>query len=288
MEDHVKKGIWYFGFILIVTALAVPAFGEGDKGWVFSGHFLGSSNTDGLVMKADPTLGYGLGRHIQTYAGVPFYFVNSSSTATQTTGGFVSGIGNAYLGFHFDKKSDAVNFDSTVEGTAPTGNRTDGFSTGRATADWTNTFSRKVNQVTPFGSIGLANTVSDTAFFVRPFSSLGMVTHFNGGLNLDVAPLVQVGASAYGIQASGQQTVFSKIKKDGTSTSTTTGTSSKKRVYETSSETVGTADLTNDHGFSTWIAVHARSTVDLQVGYTKSMGYDLNTLSFGIGFRVGK
>src|SRR5215469_8364422 len=93
--------------IVLVIGLVLPARAEEERGWSFSGSFSGSSNTDGTVMKAAPVLGYNFNNHFQTYAGVPFYFVNLSSTATTTTttpttstpGGFVNGMGNAMLGF---------------------------------------------------------------------------------------------------------------------------------------------------------------------------------------------
>src|SRR5215471_14656799 len=268
--------------VLTVAVLAMPANAQQEKGWTFSGRFQGSSNSDGLVAKADPTIGYRLNPHVQTYVGVPFYFVNCSSTATQpVASGFVSGLGNAYVGLRFKIDNEALKFSSTIEGTAPTGDKDKGLSTGRATVDWTNTLSHKISRVTPFGSAGLSNTVSDTAFFVRPFSSLGLVSHFDGGMTLDVAPLVQVGASAYAVQASGQQHIFSKIKANSGSGSL----SGSKRPFETAGETIGSSNLTDDHGFSTWIGLHAGSNVDMQLGYTRSVGYDLNTVFFGIGFR---
>jgi hypothetical protein len=157
------------------------------------------------------------------------------------------------------------------------------LSTGRATVDWTNTLSHKISRVTPFGSAGLSNTVSDTAFFVRPFSSLGLVSHFDGGMTLDVAPLVHVGASAYAVQASGQQRIFSKINGNSGPGSL----SKSNRPFETATETLGSSNLTDDHGFSTWVGLHAGSNADMQLGYTRSVGYDLNTLFFGIGFHLG-
>jgi hypothetical protein len=270
--------------VLTVAVLAGPMYAEEGKGWTFSGRFQGSSNADGLVTKADPTIGYGLNPHVQTYAGVPFYFVNTSSTVTQqTTTGFVSGLGNAYVGLRFKVDNEVLKFSSTIEGTAPTGDKAKGFSTGRATVDWTNTLSHKINKLTPFGSAGLSNTVSDTAFFVRPFTSLGLVSHFDGGTTLEIAPLVHVGASLYAVQASGEQRIFSKVKGSGGA-----GTLTKSnRPFENASETIGSASLTDDHGLSTWISVRAGSNADLQLGYTRSMGYDLNTLFFGIGFRLG-
>src|SRR5262245_56683075 len=245
-------------------------------------------------MKADPTLGYSFGRTFQTYVGLPLYFVKDSATisttsTTPTSNGFMNGLGNAYVGFHLGVEREAVNFASNLEATAPTGDKDKGLSTGRVTVDWTNSFSHSFSLITPFASIGLANTVSDTSFFERPFTSLGLVSHFDGGAKFGRSPLVDVGASAYGVRAAGQQRLISKLFKrqsttSGAATSSQTG---KRGVFETGGETVGAADLANDQGFSTWLAAHAGSKVDLQVGYTRSAGYDLNTLFFGVGFRVG-
>jgi hypothetical protein len=278
------KAMRLFCSVLTVVLLAMPVFAEEGKGWSFSGRFQGSSNSDGLVTKADPTIGYSLNPHVQTYLGVPFYFVNGSSTATQlATNGFVSGLGNAYVGIRFKADSDALKFSSVIEGTAPTGDKAKGFSTGRATVDWTNILSYKINRLTPFASAGISNTVSDTAFFVRPFTSLGLVSHFDGGTTLQIAPLVDIGASLYAIQASGDQRIFSKIRGSGSSASL----QKSNRPFETATETIGSSSLTDDHGLATWVGIRAGSNADLRFGYTRSMGYDLNTVSFGIGFHLG-
>jgi hypothetical protein len=138
--------------LIVVVVVAFPALAEPeDGGWTLSGRFQGSSNADGLVLKADPTLGYSFNGHLQMYFGVPAYFVNESSTIqtqTATTSGFMSGLGNAYVGFRLGVDRDAVNYSSTLEATAPTGDKSKGFSTGRATADWTNRFSHKFSSVT--------------------------------------------------------------------------------------------------------------------------------------------
>jgi hypothetical protein len=279
-----------FCILFIVIALALPGLAQDGQGWAFSGRFQGSSNSSGLVMKADPTLAYSFNRHFQTYAGLPLYFVHESS-AIQASSGFVNGLGNAYVGVHLGVDNDSLNFGSSVEATAPTGNKDKGFSTGRATIDWTNSFSHRFSSITPFANIGLANTVSDTSFFVRPFTSLGLVTHFDGGATFQLSRLVDVGASAYGIKAAGQQRIISKTFKNQSTTSTTSSplnqAPGKNRAFDTSAETVGTADLTNDHGVSTWLAAHAGSRMNFQAGYTRSAGYDLNTVFFGVGFHVG-
>jgi hypothetical protein len=282
------RGFW---LALIIVLFAFPALAEQEgEGWSLSGRFQGSSNSDGLILKADPTVGYSFNHHFQTYFGVPFYFVNESSTIqTQTanTSGSLNGLGNAYVGFRLGVNHDTLNYSSTLEATGPTGDKAKGFSTGRATIDWTNRFSHSFSSVTPFGSAGLANTVSDTSFFVRPFTSLGLVSHFDGGAKFSLSQFVDVGASAYAVRAAGQQTIISKVFKNASTTATTAG-SGKDRAFENGHEVVGSAALANDNGFSTWLAAHAGSKMDLQAGYTRSVGYDLNTVFFGVGFRVGK
>ena len=291
--------------IVIVLGLVLPARAEEVQGWSFAGNFSGSSNSDGTVMKIAPILGYNFTSHFETYAGLPFYMVKLSPTATSTTtttstsGGFVSGIGNAFVGGRLAINNDAINYSSTLELTAPTGDKSHGFSTGRATADWTNRFSHRFDSFTPFGSLGLANTISDTSFFVRPFTSLGLVSHFEGGGSFDISDQVRVNGSAYAIGAVGNQTIISKVIKRqiaSTVSSGTTGTPGKtnasagantNRIFNTVTETVVPAQAADDHGVSTWVAV-TPGQENFYIGYSRSMHYDFNTLFFGVGFRIGK
>jgi hypothetical protein len=285
-----------FCAIALIVGLALPLHAQELQRWSFSGNFSGSSNSDGTVTKVDPALGYSFTNHFSMYTGVPFYMVKRSSSATTstttaTTDSFMSGIGNAFLGFRLGVDNEALNYSSTLEMTAPTGDKTRGFSTGRVTADWTNRFSRKVSSVTPFGSIGIANTVSDTAFFVRPFTSLGKVAHFEGGATYDFARIARLGASAYAVRGTGQQTVISKVIKRQITTatsSTSSGRGNSDRVFETQSQTVSQADIVNDHGYSTWFGVSPKPEIDFHAGYSRSVNYDFNTFFFGVGFHVSK
>jgi hypothetical protein len=287
----------------LIVSLAAFTQAQDERGWSFSGSFSGSSNSDGLVTKAQPLLDYTFNHHFSTYTGIPFYFVHMSSTTTPTTttptttttGNFMGGVGNAILGFRADVNNDLIDYRSTLEFTAPTDDESRGFSTGRVTADWTNRFSHRVSSVTPFGSVGFANTVSDTAFFVRPFTSLGLVGHFEGGATYDVvSSLVQVGASAYAVRGSGDQTIVSKVanrKSGSTSTSTTPTTSGngngKSQVFNIPTQKA-TASIVDDHGYSAWLGVSPTREVDFHAGYSRSVNYDFNTFFFGVGFHVGK
>lgn len=281
--------------MLLIAGIVLPARAQEIPGWYFSGRFSGSTNAAGTVLKADPAVGYRFNPRFQTYAGVPFYFVNqssgttTSSTTTSTSNGFMSGVGNAYLGFRLGVANPSLNFASNLVATAPTGDKDKGFSTGRATVDWTNDFNRTFSSVTPFAGFGLANTVSDTTFFVRPFTTLGIVTHFDGGAKLDLSSKATVGALAYSVKAAGQQTIVSKlVRKQSATTNTSKSGSTKSQFFQTTRETVGSADLADDSGFSGWLSIVPQPGMDLQIGYTRSVGYDLDTLSFGVGFHFGK
>jgi hypothetical protein len=140
----------------------------------------------------------------------------------------------------------------------------------------------------PFGSVGVANTVSDTTFFSRPFTSLGLVGHLEGGVSVPIAPFFSVGGSAYDILPSGQQTIISKLVKRGSPTPlpNPTNSNSKHGAFETSSETVGSSDLASDHGFSTWLQLKKGSDVSFQLGYNRSAVYQLNSVFFSLGFNV--
>jgi len=264
--------------LILVLSPSLALYGQEERGWTFSGRFRGSTSSAGSVLKLDPSLGYAFNPHVETYAGMPVYFVKQSTTIT-TTNGFVNGVGNAYAGLRFSMDVPEVNFSSNLVVTAPTGDKDQGFSTGRVTADWTNSFSRRFSSILPFADIGVANTVSDTSFFVRPFSSLGLVGHLDAGAVMNVAPLIDLGVSGYTVRGAGEQRIFSKVVH-----SSGRGQSGKG-VFETNPETVGTADIANDGGFSTWLSIAPQSRVNFDVGYTRSVTYELNTLFFGTSIR---
>ena len=58
------------------------------------------------------------------------------------------------------------------------------------------------------------------------------------------------------------------------------------RYFQNNQQTTGTADIARDNGFSTWIDASPSPAVDLELGYTRSMGYDLNSVSFNIGLNL--
>jgi len=256
---------------------AKPAAKE-ETGFTSYAAFEGTSDGDGQVYALSSSVGYSFTRHFGMDLGVPFYFVRPSTSLGGTSS---NSIGNPSLDFRLRFPGREINFASVVTGSAPVGDSKKGLSTGRGTYDWTNRFDHPFESFTPFGEIGISNTVADTRLFLRPFTALGFNTHLQGGADYDLWKFISVGGSGYSILPSGQQTIFSKVA--GTS-----GTSSGHgHAFENNQQTTGGAALARDYGFSAWIDANPRPYVDMELGYTRSVNYDLNAVSFGIGINVG-
>lgn len=255
-----------------------------DSGWEAYELFSGSSNSFGQVMKLDTSVGYDLNRYFGADVGLPVYFVHASQSSISNGFSSGNGIGNAYVDLRLTVTNPLVNFDSILTGMAPTGNTDLGLSTGRFTFDWDNHFDRDFLGLRPFVDLGIANTISDTHFFVRPFTTLGIVSHFEGGATYRVVPFIRVGASLYDDLPSGQQKVFSKLK----TARSATGAASRRRAgaFENGHETIGPADIARDNGYSIWAETSSLPVVHLEAGYTRSVHYALNTFEFGIGFNL--
>jgi hypothetical protein len=260
------------------------------KGFTFYGALQGSANSDAQVNRLEASAGYNFSRKFGVDFGLPFYFVNSNSSADPSLSGFRSGLGNAYVNFRLTPTLNGWHYVPSLMVTAPTGNRDDGFSTGRVTVDWNNFISRPFSRFTPFGNLGIGNTISDTSFFSRPFSSLGVVGHFEGGASYRLHRSLSVGASAYSVVPAGAQKIYSRVAK-GHNNNVTQATNAasgqgRSRAFESTAVIVDAADLARDHGFASWLMIYPTSTTYVQTGYHRSLPYSLNTFFFGIGIQL--
>jgi len=279
----------YLFTLLTVGQLAAA---DEDRGVIFYERFLGSTNTLGNLFRLDTTVGYSFNKHFSVDGGLPLFFVRPSGTATALGGiADTNDIGNAYLELRFVAPNPAINYACALTGAAPTGDKNRGLSTGRVTVDWTNRVDRSFSRLTPFGAIGFANTVSDTPLFVRPYTTLGFITHLEGGALYRVTRFLDIGAGAYAIEPAGQQTIVSElVTKSSTmpaGSGKNGGRSGKQGAFETTPISVGSADLVRDNGFSLWGSAHLSKALTLQAGYTRSVHYALNTVTFGIGVNLG-
>jgi hypothetical protein len=284
-----------FAMLMLVGGWRMVAQGaesDDDHGFTFYERFQGSVNTLGAVNELDSSLGYKFNSHFGVDGGIPVYFVRpSNSTATTTSAATTSsanGIGNVYAQLRLTFANPVLNFESTATGTAPTGDKATGFSTGHATIDWSNYFDHSFSRLTPFADLGIANSVSDTMFFVRPYTTYGLVTHVEGGARYRLVQWVSVGVSAYGIEPSGQQTVVSRLVKAQSKAAAAGSSRQNHGVFETANVTTGTSDIAKDHGFSTWVQFQLAKSVGLYAGYTRSTQYSLDTIFYGVSLNLGR
>jgi len=265
-----------------------PATGEEkrfEKGFTLYESFEGSSSPDGQVMELNTTLGYNFTRLFGVDVGVPVFFVRSASATSTAGASTTNGLGNFYTDVRLLVPNPLLNFSSTLTGTAPTGDTSKGLSTGRATFDWSNRLDREVGRLTPFLEAGVGNSISDTRFFKRPFITLGRVAHFEAGTDIDIWHSLSFSVSAYDILPWGQQRVFSRVRRLPSSGSSNP-ISRRGRGFEIQAETLGPADLVRDNGFSAGFRFSPVRSVNLDIGYTRSIPLALDSVSFGIGVNL--
>lgn|SRR5215472_6769239 len=262
------------------------------KGFTEIESFQGTVNSSENVLKLDSTLGWDFNKHFGVFAGVPVYFVHVASTTT-TAGGVTTttpsssnnGIGNVYVGLAFRASNPAVDYSSALTAGAPTADTKKGFSSGRAAIDWDNRFEHAFGRLTPFFEGGLGNTVPDSRLFTRPFTSLGFVGHLEEGGEFNLSRNLFVGASAYEILPSGNQKIFSRLVARGKAA---VGAGKHNRVFETGATASGN-DLTRENGFNSWIGIQPKSSIWLlELGFTRSATFDLNSFAFNLRMNFGK
>ena len=255
---------------------------QSDIGWSSYVEFAGTTNSDGQLFLIQPSVGYTFTQHFGMDVGLPLYFVHASSTNTGGVSG--SGVGNPSVDLRWKFLGPKVNYGSVFTGAAPLGDSKLGLSTGRATFDWTNHFDHSFNEVTPFLEAGLSNTTSDSREFLRPYTTLGFNTHFRGGMQVNAWKSAGIGAAGYYILPFGDQTVFSRVS----GASGNAASASHGRSFQYNQQTTGTASIAVDNGFQAWVDASLNRYLNAELGYTRSVHYALNSVSFSLGFNVGR
>jgi hypothetical protein len=274
--------MFFFAVTTTVVAQSSPNSAGQQKGFLIYEAFEGDSNADGQVITLTSSATYQFNSHFSAGMGLPIYFDRASSATTGTTSS--SGIGNAFVALHAGWKQPSLNYATSLTGAAPTGDSKKGLSTGHATFDWDNRFDHDFSWLTPFVDLGLANSVTDTRFFKRPFTSYGHLAHFEGGTDVDLSHSLSLTLSAYDIAPWGTQTLASRVVRSGAAGSP--GAVKRGRVFENAHQTTGTAVLARDNGFTAGLSMSPRPYLDLSLGYSRSVHYALNTVSFGVGVNL--
>ncbi len=282
---------------------AAPAVREQESGFLSYVDFGGSSNTGGHIFTLGFSAGYEFNKRISVNARMPFYFVSATTTGTGTGGATQQtklsshGMGDPSFSLVLSFPNRTLDYKTRVTTWVPVASVRSGFSTGSVLVDWANRFSRPVGRLLPFGQVDIANTVPDTPLFLLPYTAQGFNARFEAGTKVALTRIFSTGGSFYYVLPSGQQHVYSRVCDSGSGPGGTAGgsgwnggsnggwngSSTNEDWWMTQHVTVG-SDLTRDHGFSTWLTANLPQFVDLEIGFTRSYGYNLNTVSFGVGF----
>jgi hypothetical protein len=224
---------------------------------------------------------YHFSKYFSLGAGIPVYF-NRFTSSTGTTSN--DGIGDFFVTLGAIRKGSTVNYGTSLTGSAPTGNSAKGLSTGHMTFDWNNRIDHSFSVLTPFLDAGVGNSLTDTLFFHRPFTSFGYLAHFEGGTDVDLSHSFSLTLSAYDIAPWGSQTIYSRTLPKGV-----TGPAAQHgRVFQASQQTSGGASVNQDNGFTAGLSFNPKSYLDLDVGYTRSVKFAFNSFSWGVGVNLSK
>jgi len=273
--------------LILIAAAALPSgnllAGENESRPLFSLGFSASNYDPGWIMKVDAAGGYRFGRHFEVGAGIPVYFVRFPEGELLDGTGSKTGIGNFYVNLRVMEERSGLYFSSGLRAAAPTGDEEGGFSTGSVTVDWNNYIEYDAGLVVPFASAGIANSVSDTHFFTQPYSSLGIVGQFEGGMLFNPTWWIGFGGSGYAVVPSGKQKIYSRLYRRRMADSGVDMAESLRRrrsALEESFYLEGDAELVENRGFSAWVDAYFLEDLILEAGYSRSVVYDWNTFFF--------
>jgi hypothetical protein len=274
---------------LLIIAGAHGAFAQGSSaptakttgGIDWNEAFEGSTDSSGQVMSLTSSATYHFSEHFNLGAGVPIYFDHLTTTTGATSN---AGLGDIFVTLGALWKNPVVNYGTSLTGSAPTGDSAKGFSTGHAGFDWNNRLDHDFAFLTPFIDAGVGDTLRDTLFFHRPFTSFGYLGHFEGGTDVDLTHSFSLTLSAYDIAPWGTQTIFSRAVAAGAA-----GAGGQHgRVFETNHQTTGGASINQDDGFTAGLNFNPNPYLNFDVGYTRSVKFAFNAFSWGIGVNVSK
>lgn len=250
--------------------------------------FSGGVDSASRVYDWTTSAGYIFNNHFAVDLGVPVFFIRGTTTTGTTTTTSNNGLGDIFAQAQFVEKNPALNFGSALTTGLPTGDNSKGLSTGRVTFDWTSQIAREFGRWTPFAGVGLANSLFDAHYWHRPYATLGKLAHFEAGTALDLGRSLTLSASAYDVVPWGNQKVYSRVVgKGGPGGSPgSPAASSHGRVFQNNFLTTGGAEIDRDNGFNTDLDFRPVQYLDFDVTYSRSMHFQLDTVSFSVGFNL--
>lgn len=248
----------------------------------------GHDSSAGWSSVMNSAVGYSFTPAVSIEAGIPFYLVTttqalSTTGATSTT--HAGSLGDVFLNLNAHKDSSAINYATGLTFTAPTGDTSTGVSTGRATATWNNRLEHGFDHLTPFGEASLGNSLTSTRRYRRDYTTLGAVSEFRGGVGIDLLKNLGLETSAFADVGYGNQKIFSRTVRKGALG--VAGVPKHNRAFDTAYLTTGTASLVNDNGLTADLSWNPTARLNFDLAYNHSLHFATDSVSAGIGFRLG-
>lgn len=307
MHMRIRKTISVFAAfaslsLVPVNAQKTPVVPSDDKGWTSYSSFTETHDSSlGWATILNSNIGYDFSKYFSADIGVPIYLVQPN-TAASTTNGITptstsyNSLGDVYVGMNY-RVGGPVGYSGTILGTAPTGSTTHGISTGRATVDWNNHFEHEVWQLTPFIEAGLGNSNTalnlshgngnSHAIGLLSYASLGAMSHFQFGTDIDLRKGFSVNVSGYDMSPLGNQKVYSRLFKKGQGSAVAVGKGNGKGVFTQNAVTSGMSGIAIDRGFTSGLDFAPNKRIEVGLEFTRSMTNTVSTIAFSIGYRVG-
>ncbi len=260
-----------------------------EQTFSFSAEAQANSSTVGNIFTVAPQASYNYNDHFGIDVGVPFHFTRDPSYFSNSSLNpmWNDGVGMPYIRARYMRNFSGVTYASMLTGLAPVGSYAKGLNTGRVGVEWFNHVDGAVGRFTPFGNVALANGILDRNFVsgpyngFRPYQTLGFVSDLEGGTTFKVHRRLSVGGSAFWDLPAGRQKVFSRLVAQGTFVP---GFVQNNRFFQHEFETEGPSSIAKDDGLTGWGTFTLTHNLDLQVGYTRSVRYALNSWGVTLAF----
>ena len=254
-----------------------------------------SSNWTSIV---DSTVSYNFNRVFAISVGAPVYLAYNQPLFTSTTtptGGTTrtftpisgyNGMGDLRFGLRFATPTPILKYVVTVTGTAPTGDTSIGLSTGRATADFNNHLEFDLGHFSPLLDLGIANTSTLVNMVRRPYTTLGLLSHYKAGLGIPLGKRLNFEFAGYENLPMGLQKLYSQEFNRGPGSISSGGSGTSVPIYEQVAAAFGKG-FTEDNGFTTGLNADLGRFMDMGFTYDRSARQKLDSFSFSIGIRIG-
>ena len=279
-------------------ALSAPRFAE--RGFTsytsLSQSYDSSANWTSIV---DSTVSYNFNKVFGISVGAPFYlaynqplFTNSTTVQNGTPqlqfapiSGFRA-MGDMRFGLRFATPTPIIKYVVTATGTAPTGDTSIGLSTGRVTADFNNHLEFDLWRVSPLVEFGLADSSALINMVKRPYTTLGLLSHYKAGLGLPLGKRLNLELAGYENLPLGLQKLYSQEFNRGPGSVTSSGNGKSAPIYEQFATAIGNG-FTEDNGFATGLSANLGRFMDMGFTYDRSARQKLDSIEFSIGIRIG-